>query len=140
MPTQQEAVDVILGAFNDAWSVNPDFPVMWPDKTAIEQANKQNKPWAVIQITHGKGRQMSLASADGKKLWLQPGQFGCEIYTLAGEGKANSYELIELVKKAFQAISISGVRFRGIQPKEVGVFSKWFVAHVLVDFEYDEII
>ncbi|MBA3755378.1 MAG: hypothetical protein H0X02_03760 [Nitrosomonas sp.] len=140
MPTEQEAVNTIFGAFNTAWETNPSFLVVWPNKTPEIEVLKQKNPWAFVKIVTGKGRQMSLAGADGKKIWERKGQFGCEIYTPSGEGTVRAYVLARLVESAFIGKTIEKVRFRAIQIKEGGVHGNWFLINVIVDFEYDELI
>lgn len=140
MPTQQQAVDTIFGAFSTAWSVNPTYPVVWPGKTPATEPMQQNNPWCFAKVTHGNGKVISLAGNDGTKIWKQNGSFSCEIYIPSGRGTQDAYTLARLVQQAFIGKEIDGVRFRGIAIKESGIHGNWFLIYVIVDFEYDEIV
>lgn len=140
MTTQLQAVDAILNAFNQAWSVNSGFPIVWPDKRPAVDVMKQANPWVIVQLNHRSGNQTSLAGADGTVMWERQGSMYCEIHTKSGEGATQSYSLAELIVKAYQKKTISGVTFRGIATKEIGIRGNWFVMNVTVDFYYDEIV
>lgn len=140
MPTREQAVDAIYGAFNTAWSTNPTYPVVWPNKTPEVEVMKQGNPWAFVRIAHGNGRQRTLAGADGTKLWQRRGQFICEISAQSGTGTNQANDLAELVETAFRGKTINGVAFRVIQSREGGMRGNWFLVTVTVDFEYDEVV
>lgn len=140
MPTREQAVDAIYGAFNTAWSTNPTYPVVWTNKTPEVEVMKQGNPWAFVKIVHSKGRQKTLAGADGKKLWGNTGQFICEISSKSGTGVNQAGGLVSLVEAAFKAKTVDGVTFRSIQSRENGMRGNWFLVTVTVDFEYDEVV
>lgn len=140
MPTPQQATDTVYGAFNTAWSINPTYPVIWPNKKPNIEPMKQGNPWAFVRIAHKSGRQISLSGEDGTKLWERKGQFVCEVYTPSGEGTEKAYTLAGLVETAFIGKTLDSVRFRSIQIKESGIHGNWFLITVTVDFEYDEIV
>lgn len=140
MPTQQQATDTVYGAFNTAWSVNPTFPVVWPNKKPDIDVMKQGNPWAFVRITHKPGRQTSLSGATGSKIWERKGQLTCEISIPTGGGTEQAYTLARLVELAFLGKTLDSVRFRSIQIKEGGMRGNWFLVTVTVDFEYDEIV
>ena len=140
MPTPEQATDTVYGAFNAAWSTNPTYPVIWPNKTPETEPAKQGNPWAFVRAAHKSGRQISLAGVDGKKIWERKGQFFCEIYTPSGEGTQRAYALAKLVESVFAGKSLDSVRFRSIQIKEGGIHGNWFLVNVTVEFEYDEIV
>lgn len=140
MTTQQQAVDAIFGAFNTAWSVNANYPAVWPGKSPEVEPLKQTNPWTFANIVHEAGKQLSLAGADGKKLWGRKGRFNCEIYVRIGSGTEEAYTLARSVELAFLGKTIDGVVFRSIQLKEMGNHGDWFLICVFVQFEYDEVI
>lgn len=140
MPTREQAVDAIYGAFNTAWSTNPTYPVVWPNKTPEVEVMKQGNPWAFVRIVHGDGRQRTLSGADGTKLWQRRGQFICEISAQSGTGTNQAGGLVSLVESAFKAKTVGGVTFRSIRSRESGMRGNWFLVTVTVDFEYDEVV
>lgn len=140
MPTEQQAADAIFGAFNTAWSTNPTYPVVWPNKKPDVEVMKQGNPWAFVKVNHASGKKISLNGADSTSLWQRKGMFVCEIYTASGIGTELAYTLARLVEMAFLGKTIGGVVFRGIKIKEGGMHGNWFLINVNVDFEYDEIV
>lgn len=131
--TYEEARDAIYKVFLDAW--RSDY-VVWGDMFA--RAPDETVPWARVILRHGGGGQASLANDVGARRFNRHGVLLMQIFTPAGRGQTQGYQLATKVANAYEDAKLD-VWFRNTRISEKGSSGNSDQIDVLTDFLYDEV-
>ena len=135
--TFAQANDQILTVFKTAWDATT-YQAFY--ESVRDQREDGTDPWAEVYLRHTAGRQATLSSASGSRMFRREGTLSVRIHTVQGNGLQTAYGLAKVVSDAFEGSSTTGgVWFRDVRINEVGRDGEFHITDVLIDFEYDEI-
>lgn len=110
-----------------------------------EETSKQpqpNEPWIWFTVQHDDSINDSFGA--GRPQYEASGTAILQIFTPIGNALTLSDDLVNVVKRAFQAKrginEFCGIVFRSVRVNEIGISERWHQTNVLVDFEYDEAV
>lgn len=144
--TMDQARNEINGIFNQYWISYAEplagyIPEVRWGGTEIGDLPKAHKAWARVNIQHTQSDQKSLG-APGTRRFERWGYVTAQIFTplSEGQGLSLSEQLVIIARNAFEGNSTpSGVWFRKVTAKEIGVDGPWWNTNVIASFCYDEI-
>lgn len=131
--TYEEARDAIYKVFLDIWGTGP---VVWDDMFA--RAPDETIPWSRVILKHNAGYQSSLANDVGNRRFARKGILLIQIFTPAGRGRTQGYQLATKVANAYEDAKLD-VWFRNTRISEKGSSGNSDQIDVLTDFLYDEV-
>lgn len=135
--TFSDAVDQIMDIFKAAWDTT-GFPTYYED--VRQQRDSNERPWSTTTLRHASGQQMTLGTATGTSRFARDGLLIVQIFTPAGKGLQDAYNLAKVVVDAYEGSTTpGGVWFRNVRLNEVGRDGRFFQMNVLVEFLYDEL-
>lgn len=135
--TYKQARREILSKFKTAWDTT-SYEAFYDD--VKKQRSSSSSPWAVVTLRHTAGRQSTLSSDVGNRRFSRTGTLTVQIFTSAGKGLQESYDLAKVVSDAFEgSYTPGGVWFRNLTLREVGRDGEFFQVNVITEFTYDEI-
>lgn len=134
--TPSQARDEIFAVLKAAW--DPTGYIMhWQDVRA--QRDTDQDPFAAAFIQHADGFQSTLVGSVGSREFTRLGFVTVQIFTPAGQGLQETYELAKVVSDAFEGISTpGGVWFRNVRLNEVGQDGEFYQLNVIANFRYTE--
>jgi len=135
--TFSDAVDQIMDLFKTAWDTT-GFPAYYED--VRQQRDSSEDPWSTTTLRHASGQQMTLGTATGTSRFAREGLLIVQIFTPAGKGLQEAYNLAKVVVDAYEGSTTpGGVWFRNVRLNEIGRDGRFFQMNVLVEFLYDEL-
>lgn len=133
--TYEEACDVILSVFHNAWKPT-GFPIVWNDIDSKPPTTQT--PWARATIKHTSGGQGSLADENGAKLWDRGGVFFVQIFTPFEQGEQTGRRIGQSIVDAYNDYNGS-VWFRRAHLRERPRDGAFLMLLFSVEFEYTEV-
>lgn len=140
----EQASDLILATFRDAWDANApavtggEVPeVEWPGVTYPDPKSREPKPWARIVVRHTSGDQRSFGE-DGNRRFDRQGIVSVQVFTpVAERGLTLGQRLGKVALDAFEGRGIDGVYFRRAALREAGQTAHWDQVNITAEFTYD---
>lgn len=132
--TYDQAYDLMMALFKAAWDTT-GHEIFW--ENVENKRETDNTAFARIDISHSIGSQATLGGP--ARSFRRVGAITIRIYTQAGKGLQESYQLAKVAADAFEGKSTGGIWFRNVRINEVGRQGAYYQLNVVVDFEYDEI-
>jgi hypothetical protein len=146
--TIAQARDEVFTLFRTAWLANSTsqdvelrYEDVGPEGPPTAPANGSAPPWALIQMRHAAGDQISLSGETGSRIFDSRGIITVQVFTPRGDGLDQNDALTEIARNAFEGKTTSpgGVRLRRARVLAVGEDGPWYQSNVVVDFEYDRV-
>ena len=143
MTTATEARDAINGAVNVAWlasGVTSGFEMQWDDVKADPPGHDANgKPvsWARTTVRTFSSTQETLGG-QGNRQHQTEGQVVVQVFTPAGNGRATSDLIAEVLKAALRNVRIGDLWFFDVRVNEKGQDGAHVRSDLVAGFRYQE--
>ena len=139
MTTMVEATDTVCAVFKAAWDPTA-YDVDWPNVRRPGPALYDGQePWARVSVDINDAEQRTMGQT-GARRFTRQGNITVQVFVPAGERGLEEARLLCMVAlNAFEGISLDGVRFVRVKPKDVGPDGPWYQVNVSADFEFDEV-
>lgn len=132
MAEPNDARGIIYVALNTAWTGATTAPLTLENEKFDPPADAA---WGRGVVRHFNREQESLGGIGNRK-FESTGQCVVQCFGPLNDGTSPADALAVIVIDALEGKTISGVRFFGATPREIGVTEDWFQINVEADFTY----
>jgi hypothetical protein len=137
MTTTPQAVQAILDAFDDVWSVGPVSAYTF-DGEQFDPPD--NASWVRVSIRHTFAGQESLG-VESNRRFRREGAVFVQCFSPANQGSKAAVDLAHTARAIFEGVTLAGtsVNFTDCSIRETGPDDKWYGVTLEALFAYDEI-
>lgn len=133
------ARDAVLAHWKTNWDVAgivyASLPVMYDD---VKTDRPTDGGFLRLNLHHTGGDQRTMGS-EGNRKFERLGMLTIQVFTAIGDGQTKSDLIVDIIKNIFEGrkSSVSGIWFRAVTWKRVGVSAGFWQTNIFVNFEYE---